>query len=145
MAKPNTMFTAAASMAAPNDNLYEASARGLVITSTKRAKSMPAALSTRADRGSNTMAHRKKVVKPSVIPKPGITLGSRLPAFLISGRDDAGCRPWRVLAGAAFERPVQWTIHDEHRPARLGRQQRVIRGPCLRDIADAKHQHLRSA
>src|SRR5690349_16196887 len=113
MAKPNTMFTAAASMAAPKDNLYDASARGLVITSTKRAKSMPAAFSTSADSGKSTMAQRKNVVKPSVIPNPGITFGSRLPAFLISGSGDAGRGPRRLLAGAALERAVHRTIDDE--------------------------------
>jgi hypothetical protein len=48
-----------------------------VITLTKRSQSMPAALSTSAASGMSTIAHKKKVVKPSVIPKPGITLGSR--------------------------------------------------------------------
>ena len=32
---------------------------------------MPAAFSTSAASGSSTMAHRKKVVNPSVSPKPG--------------------------------------------------------------------------
>ncbi len=77
------MFTPAATSDAPNDNRYDASARGLAMTSTKRDQSMPAALSTSADSGSSTMAHRKNVVKPSVIPKPGMTLGSRWPTFFM--------------------------------------------------------------
>ena len=77
------MLTLAATSEAPKDRRYDASARGLAITSTKRDQSMPAVLSTIADSGSNTMADRKNVVNPSVIPKPGMTLGSRWPAFLM--------------------------------------------------------------
>src|SRR5262245_24804872 len=103
------MFMLAASIEAPNDSLYEATARGLEITSMKRDQSMPAALSTSADSGSSTMAHRKKVVKPSVIPNPGMTLGSRWPTFFMpaSGR--------RVRRGAHAE--IGRAVHDQHRPA----------------------------
>src|ERR1041384_1848740 len=78
MAKTKTMFTPAATSEAPNDNLYEASARGLAITLTKRSQSMPPALSTSAASGMSTMAQRKNVVNPSVMPTPAMTLGSRL-------------------------------------------------------------------
>src|SRR5262245_52413921 len=119
MAKPKIMFMVAASIDAPNESLYEATARGLVITSMKRDQSMPAAFSTSADSGSSTMAHRKKVVKPSVIPKPGITLGSRWPTFFMTG---FSCRGLRGRARGNLGRPID----DQHRPARLGREQAAI-------------------
>ena len=128
------MFMLAATSEAPNDSRYDASARGLVITSTKRDQSMPAALSTSAASGISTMAHRKNVVNPSVIPKPGMTLGSRWPTLhaAISGSRRAA----RDLG-----RPVD----DEHRPARLRGQQAAIGRAGLRDVGDAEHQHLRGA
>src|ERR1043165_5701439 len=128
------MFKPTDNHAAPNESRYEATARALVITSTKRAKSMPPAFSISADSGSSTIAHRKKVVNPSVIPKPGITFGSRRPAFFMKS---GSCRVLGA-ARADFGRPV----HDEHRPARLRGEQRSIRAGRVRQIADAQHEHL---
>ena len=110
------MLTLAATSEAPNDSRYDASARGLVMTSTKRDQSMPAALSTSAASGSSTMAHRKNVVNPSVIPNPGMTLGSRWPTFFM-----------RPISGVARSADLRRPIDDEHRPARLRGQQAAIR------------------
>ncbi len=75
--KPNTRLMPAASSETPKLRRNDASARGSVMTCRNRVQSMPALRITSAVSGSSTMAQRKKVVNPSVMPKPGITLGSR--------------------------------------------------------------------
>ena len=87
------------------------------------------------------MADRKKVVNPSVIPNPGMTLGSRCPTFFMrrTGRD-------RVRRGARLGSALRRTVDDEDRPARLRRLTSFDRrSPAWRDVGDAEHQHLRGA
>src|SRR3954447_11690200 len=83
MMNPKTRLMLAARNEAPNDSRYEPSARGLNTTRTKSCQVEEAAMRTSAASGINTMALRKKVVKPKVRPKPGSTLGCLIEAMCV--------------------------------------------------------------
>src|SRR5882672_9522698 len=135
MRKPKTALMPAAMSEAPKVSRYEAIARGSSSVSQKRCHSMPIALSTRAASGKSTIALRKKVVKPTVRPKPGMTLGCRkrpVRALTTAPSADMG-KPWMLAAGRA---------DDDRRVRERAAEKAVEPSFDFRRIGNAENEHL---
>ena len=79
MMKPNTAFRLAAISDAPNVSRYDASARGSVAIRQNSSSGRLLARMISAASGIRTMNVRNSPAKPSVMPKPGNTLGLTQP------------------------------------------------------------------
>lgn len=74
---PNTMLMSPAAKARPNETRSACSVRVAVTMAMNRSKVSSLVLMNSADSGSRTMSPSQVRVRPSVRPKPGMTLGCR--------------------------------------------------------------------
>src|SRR5437762_1606517 len=116
MRSPSTTLMAAAISDRPKLSLSAASTRAVRIVSKNPEKPSVAALSTRPESGISTITLSHIKVRPSVIPKPGITLGLRQS---LVGEVTVIWRPRKKGVGprALHPRPLRGRGRDPMRPS----------------------------